>query len=79
MLRRLLAQYRSLTTVKPACVAHVPSEKVEMSVDPAQVLLRTIKDGEEGSKNKDEFFDMIGGGEGSKSDCSINREVFLRE
>ena len=76
----LVAQYRSLSTgVNTPCVAHLPSGKVEMSMDDARALLNEVeKEAEENSKNEREFVDMNAGGEGSESDCSINRELFFK-
>ena len=76
----LVAQYRSLSTgVNAPRVAHLPSGKVEMSMDDARALLNEVEKGaEENSKNEGEFVDMNAGGEGSESDCSINRELFFK-
>ena len=80
-IEELLAQYRSLTTgVNSSSVPNLPTEKVEMSVDAAGALLSKIEqEAEEESKNKEEFIDMNAGGEGPESDCSIDKELFLRK
>ena len=49
-----------------------------MSVDAAGALLSKIKEeADQDCKNEKELVDMNAGGEGSGSDCSINRELFF--
>ena len=77
-IEELLAQYRSLTTgVHPGSIGYAATGQVDMSVDDAESLLSKIKDEAEKIYNEQrDLIDMSHGGDGSNSDCFINRELF---
>ena len=79
-IEELLTQYRSITSgVNYGGVSHAPKFKLQMSEVTAGALLSKIEEeAEESAENKEDVTDCEAVREGSKTDCSINRELFFK-